>query len=274
MKALSFVKMEGAGNDYVFVDGIHQDLDLEDGPRLARIVADRHFGIGGDGLIVLAGSKTADYRMVTWNADGSRAPMCGNGLRCLAKLAYDLGVTREALARVETDSGIRTVELILDGAGEVTGAAVDMGDVTVSEEPETVTIAGVNWQYHRGDAGNAHAVIFLEQDPDEAPVAEVGAAFQRLESFPEGVNVEFVRARPDGSIQQRTHERGSGETLACGSGATVAALAAIVSGRVPGPQVAVHLRGGVLTIRREASSLVMEGPARTVFAGEFPIPES
>ncbi|MHC4078482.1 MAG: diaminopimelate epimerase [Planctomycetota bacterium] len=273
MKVLPFVKMEGAGNDYVFVDGINQDFDLEEGPRLAKIVADRHFGVGGDGLIVLAASEKADCRMVTWNADGSRAPMCGNGLRCLAKLAHDVGAVHEKSMQVETDTGVRAVELTFDPAGAVTGAAVDMGDVTVSAEPETVTIDGVDWHFHSGDAGNLHAVIFLDQDPDEAPVAEVGAAFQRLSRFPQGVNVEFVLARPDGGLEQRTHERGSGETLACGSGATVAALAAIVSGRVPGPKVAVHLRGGVLTIHRQASSLVMEGPARTVFAGEFLIPE-
>ncbi len=274
MKVLPFVKMQGAGNDYVLVDGIHQDFDLAQGPRLAAIVADRHFGVGGDGLIVLAASETADYRMVMWNADGSRGAMCGNGLRCLAKLAYDTGVTREVSVRVETDCGIRAVDLTLDGAGGVTGASVNMGDVSVSEEPETVTIDGVDWHYYHGDAGNPHAVIFLDQDPDDAPVAQVGSAFQGLPRFSDGVNVEFVLVRPDGSIKQRTHERGSGETLACGSGATVAALAAMVTGRLPGPEVAVHLRGGVLTIRRQASSLVMEGPARTVFAGEFLIPES
>jgi len=273
MKVLSFVKMEGAGNDYVFVDGIHQDFDLAQGPRLAAIIADRHFGVGGDGLIVLAPSQKADYRMVMWNADGSRGAMCGNGLRCLAKLAHDTGVTRKTTASVETDVGIRAVELMLDDAGDITGASVNMGDVSVSEEPETVTIGEVDWHYHRGDAGNPHAVIFLDQDPDDVPVGRVGSALQRLPRFPDGVNVEFVLVRPDGSIKQRTHERGSGETLACGSGATVVALAAIITRRLPGPDVAVHLRGGVLTIRRQASSLVMEGPARTVFAGEFLIPE-
>lgn len=273
MKVLSFVKMEGAGNDYVFVDGIHQDFDLAEGPRLAKVVADRHFGVGGDGLIVLAPSRTADYRMVMWNTDGSRGAMCGNGLRCLAKLAHDTGVTRERSVQVETDGGVRAVELMFDGSGAVTGAAVDMGRVSVGETAERVTIDGADWHYHPGDAGNPHAVIFVEGDPDQVAVTRVGGAFQDLDRFRDGVNVEFVQVRPDGGLAQRTYERGSGETLACGSGATVAALAAMVTGRVPGPEVAVHLRGGVLKIRREASSLVMAGPARTVFAGEFPIPE-
>jgi diaminopimelate epimerase len=274
METLSFVKMEGAGNDYVFVDGIHEDFDLARGPRLARVVADRNFGIGGDGLIVLAPSEIADYRMVMWNADGSRGVMCGNGLRCLAKLAYDTGVSSKKTVRVETDVDVRTVELMFDGAGGVTGASVDMGAVSVNQEPETVTIDGVDWRYHHGDAGNPHAVIFLDEDPDDVPVVLVGRAFQKLPRFPDGVNVEFVLVRPDGTIKQRTYERGSGETLACGSGATAVAEAAMVTGRLPGPEVAVHLRGGVLTITRRASSLVMAGPARTVFAGEFLVPEA
>ncbi len=264
---LPFVKMEGAGNDYVYVDGIRNPLDPDACSELARELADRHFGVGGDGLIVLAPSDRADCRMLMWNADGSRGAMCGNGLRCLAKLAYDLGHVRSTELDVESDAGVRRVELVVDASGAVTGARVDMGAVDVDADASVATIDDTDWHYHRGDAGNPHAVVFCEQSPEDLPVLAVGAAFQALPAFPGGVNVEFVQVR-DGALQQRTFERGSGETLACGSGATVAALAAMVTGRLPGPVVDVHLRGGVLSIRRDGSRVVMEGPARTVFTGE------
>jgi len=260
--------MEGAGNDYVVVDGIEHSIDEYTAPALAKQLSDRHRGVGADGLIILAASARADCRMLMWNADGSRGRMCGNGVRCVGKLAYDRGHVSSKTMTVECDSGIRDVELMLDERGEVTGARVDMGDVQVEQNPSAVELAGRAWTYHRGDAGNPHAVVFCEHGIDDIPVAEVGAAFQGLPEFPDGVNVEFVHRTDDGGLAQRTYERGSAETMACGSGAAVAALAATVTGRLPGPEVSVQLRGGTLVITRDGSRLVMQGPARTVFSGE------
>ncbi len=273
MTILRFVKMEGAGNDYVFVDGIRNSFPIESGERLAPYLSNRHFGVGSDGLIAMLPSEVADCRMIMWNADGSRAEMCGNGIRCLAKLARDTGLVSGEQITVETDRGIRSIRLLLSADGAVQGAEVEMGPVTVEKRAETVTLGGRMYRFHAGDAGNPHAVIFTEGDPETEPVVEVGAMFQGLDRFPQGVNVEFAAVQPDGSLVQRTYERGSGETLACGSGATVAALAALETGRVPGPSVPVRLHGGVLIIHRRGTSLAMEGPARTVFIGETEIPD-
>jgi len=264
----AFTKMEGAGNDYVYLDGFTSLPPLDQIPAIARAISDRHFGVGSDGLIVLAPSKLAACRMLMWNADGSRGAMCGNGLRCLAKLAHDLGHVQGLAFAIETDVGQRRVELH-ERDGKVVGARVEMAGVTIDEVARSVTIAGRDWSYYAGDAGNPHAVIFVDEPLEGVPVTSVGAAFQRLTEFGSGVNVEFVGLRSRGHLEQRTFERGSGETLACGSGATVAALAAVTTGRVPGPTVEVHLRGGVLAITVGETALVMEGPARTVFRGEF-----
>lgn len=269
---IAFTKMEGAGNDYVYVDAIDQEFDLGRGPEIAAFVADRHFGVGSDGLIVLDASSTADVRMHMWNGDGSRGGMCGNGVRCVAKLAYDRGHVSSPELSVETDTGARSVRLLLDDLGTVVGARVDMGEVLIDDEPRSVHVAGRDWSYIAANAGSNHAVIFVDGDPDGLPLAQVGAALQQSEAFPHGVNVEFVAVRSDGSLRQRTFERGSGETLACGSGATAVACVALATGRVTGSEVRVQLTGGSLIIRREGSSLVMEGPARTVFTGEIGLP--
>lgn len=272
MTRLRFVKMEGAGNDYVYIDGITQPVDVECAAALATRLADRHFGIGGDGLILLAPSACADVRMVMWNADGSRGAMCGNGLRCLAKLAHDAGHVRGLVMRVETDSGVFDVELRADSLGNVVGARVPMVGSRVATEPSTTTIDGREWSFHAGLAGNPHAVVFVEGLLDELPVERVGLAFQALPQFPDGVNVEFVCVEPPHTLHQRTFERGSGETLACGTGATAAALAALGSARVTGTEVLVHLRGGTLVFRPlESGVLEMDGPATTVFVGEITV---
>jgi len=265
----SFVKMHGAGNDYVFVDTINQSFPLAAASKLSIRVSDRHKGIGGDGLILLARSEEADIRMLMWNADGSRGSMCGNGLRCLAKLAYDLGCVDRRQLKVETDSGIREVVLLPELGAEVSAARVDMSAVQVSAEAECVEIDKKTWQYHAGDAGNPHAVIFLDDDLTSFPIHSVGEAFQTLVRFPDGVNVEFVTVSGPNQLDQRTFERGSGETQACGSGATVAALAAMESGRLPGPAIMVRLLGGELLIERRGDTLAMEGPAEEVFRGRL-----
>jgi len=261
-----FTKMEGAGNDYVYVDALRDRFPLERAPELARRWSDRHFGIGADGLIVLTNGQRAPLRMAMWNADGSRGAMCGNGLRCLAVLAAAHGHVRERRFPLETDAGVREVEL-LDG-GLVRTA---MGAVTCGE-PLEVAVAGRNLHCFPGDAGNPHAVVFVD-DVERTDVAVLGQALQSHTRFPGGVNVEFVQVDGPAALRQRTFERGSGETLACGTGAAVAALAARRSGRVHADVVDVRLRGGTLRVLLGGSSLAIEGPVRTVFAGEIELPE-
>ena len=274
--ALPFAKMEGAGNDYVYVDGVNDEFDESRGSEIARFVSDRRFGVGSDGLIVLAPSAVAEVRMWMWNADGSRGAMCGNGVRCVAKLASDLGLIASDELRVETDAGIREVRLLFNDDGEVEGARVEMGEVRIDGEPRTFEAAGRHWPYHAADAGNPHAVVFVDGDPSDFPLDEVGSAAQQLPEFPDGVNLELVQVvdRPGGRLRQRTFERGSGETLACGSGATAVACIAMERGLVPGPVVIVELLGGELVIAREDGRLYMSGPARTVFHGEIELPVS
>jgi diaminopimelate epimerase len=276
---VAFVKMEGAGNDYIYVDAIRAPLPLEHAARAAQVWSDRHFGIGADGLIVLLPSSSARVRMAMWNADGSRGRMCGNGLRCIAKLAYDHGHVRDRSFVVETDAGLRSVQLVLQGSA-VAAVVADMGRVQVAAADVAVEVCGHRLSCVLGDAGNPHAVVFVDGDPDAFPVIEVGAAMQQLPQFRGGVNVEFVQVQPDRTLRQRTFERGSGETLACGTGAAVAALAAMERGLVPRGEVRVRLRGGDLIARCSqiangtAADLVIEGPARTVFYGSVPMPHA
>ncbi|HEX5054613.1 MAG TPA: diaminopimelate epimerase [Planctomycetota bacterium] len=263
---LPFTKMEGAGNDYVFVDGIREQVPLHRAPELARRWSDRHFGIGADGLIVLLRGTGAALRMVMWNADGSRGAMCGNGLRCLARLAFEHGHVRERSFTIETDAGPRRVELLGDGA-----VRTDMGDVRCGA-PATIEVGGQRLTFVPGDAGNPHAVVFVD-DVEAADVPGIGAAMQVHPDFPGGVNVEFVQVLGRDRLSQRTFERGSGETLACGTGAAVAAAAARLAGHTHGDATTILLRGGVLHIRQNGSSLAIEGPTRTVFCGEVELPE-
>jgi len=277
MATLPFTKMQGAGNDYVYVDAfaapVRSLLDRQDLSALARRVSDRHCGIGSDGLIVLAVASTpdADCAMWMWNADGSRGAMCGNGLRCLAKLAFDHERVKATEFMIETDSGLRRANLTCTQDGRVVSVRTEMGKVFVEPEPRTVEALGSEWSYHAGDAGNPHAVIFV-QDVATAPVVELGSILQKHPAFPRGVNVEFAHLANDSVLVQRTFERGSGETLACGTGACAVAKAGLVTGRVRGPRVKLRLRGGDLLVTcREDDSLVLEGPAVTVFEGELPL---
>lgn len=265
--SIAFVKMEGAGNDYVYVDALREPFPWPRGPELARRWSDRHFGIGADGLIVLSRDAGGELRMTMWNADGSRGAMCGNGLRCVAKLAVDHGHAAAGEFLVLTDAGPRLVCYLQALADRPDTARVrtSMGEVVVGP-PTRLEVLGRTIEYCPGDAGNPHAVVFVA-DVAAAPVHEVGAALQCHPAFPDGVNVEFVaRLAPD-RLRQRTFERGSGETMACGTGAAAAAQAARQLGLVTGDKVHVELPGGVLTVQLGGTSLAIEGPARTVFAG-------
>lgn len=263
---VAFTKMHGAGNDYVFVDGIAVPFPTERAGDVARAWSDRHFGIGADGLIVMVRSATAPVRMLMWNADGSRGAMCGNGLRCLARFAFDCGHLRETGFAIETDVGLRGVELL---AGDL--VRTSMGAVRCSA-PVRVQLGARDLEVVPGDAGNPHAVVFVA-DTEAADVLGIGALLQRHVGFPGGVNVEFVQVLDGDRLRQRTFERGSGETLACGTGAAVAVIAARERGWLRGDATIVELRGGELRVSGVATALAIEGPTRTVFRGEIALPE-
>jgi diaminopimelate epimerase len=277
---MRFTKMQGLGNDYVYVDCF--DETVTDAPALARRVADRRFGIGGDGLILVQRSDVAHYRMEMYNADGSRGEMCGNGLRCVARYAFEHGYAPSAAARAETDAGIKDVEIVF-AAGEIAGVRVDMGvpileraEIPMEGAPGVVVSEQLPVQDHfltvtALSMGNPHCVTFVE-DLGSFPVTHFGPAVESHPLFPNRVNAEFVQVLARGEVRQRTWERGSGETFACGTGA----CAVVVAGRLNDlldEHVTVHLTGGDLEVAwaGEGQSVWMTGPAVEVFRGEFDV---
>ena len=255
---MQFTKMEGLGNDYLYHFG-----ELPDPAALAVKLSDRHFGIGSDGIITISPSAVADFRMRIFNADGSEAKMCGNGIRCVGKYVYDKGYTEKTDLTVETLSGIRTLRLTVE-RGSAVAATVDMGTVVV-EEAETFRVCGRSISALPVCVGNPHAVIFVG-DASAAPVDTVGPALERHAFFPGGVNVEFVEVTGAASLRMRVWERGSGITMACGTGACASAAAAVKAGHCPvDTDIAVTLDGGVLHIRiLPDGTALMTGPARKV----------
>ena len=260
---MHFTKMQGLGNDYLYVYGEVPENVAD----ITRKMSDRHFGAGSDGMIYISTSETADFSMRIFNADGSEGKMCGNGIRCVGKYVYDKGYTDRTRLSIETLSGIRTLELRVRG-GKVREASVDMGSVTVSDE----TAVDSRGQTVRGfpvSVGNPHFVIFVP-DVRTAPVETLGPVLEKHHSFPGGVNVEFVEACGKNRLRMRVWERGSGVTLACGTGACAAAAAAVRADlcdrQAP---VSVVLDGGVLSIElKNDGTAVMTGPAETVYEGE------
>lgn len=273
MTGLPFVKMHGAGNDYVHLDGLRDGITADQAAEWAVELADRQFGVGGDGLILTGPSDRADVRMHMWNADGSRGAMCGNGLRQVARLAHDHGHATGPSISIETDAGVFCVQILRDAGGQIDAASVPMRGASVASEASILEIEGRALRYRRGSVGNPHAVVFVDEDLETFPVADVGAGFQASESFPDGVNVEFVRVLGPSRVAQRTFERGSGETLACGTGATVVALACWATGRCTAPELEVVLRGGMLRFTRQADGTpVMTGPVAVVCHGVVHLP--
>ena len=260
---MRFTKMHGLGNDYIYVYGPVPD-DIED---LSKRLSDRHKGIGGDGMIYISPSGCADFAMRIFNADGSEGAMCGNGIRCVGKYVYDKGYTDKKELRIETKSGIRTVRLATV-LGRVTGASVDMGyawpgeDMKLSLPCGEVSCVPVS-------VGNPHAVVFCE-DADSVPMERDGKALSGHPAFPGGVNAEFVHVEGENRIRMRVWERGSGMTMACGTGACASAAAAVKKGYCrPGTPVTVVLDGGELEITvGDDRGVTMTGPAETVFEGE------
>ena len=259
---MHFTKYQGLGNDYLYVYGEPAEPEA-----LSVRLSDRHFGPGADGMIWIGPSAVADFKMRIFNADGSEAGMCGNGIRCVGKYVYDKGYTDKTRLRIETRSGIRTLELLLTD-GTVSGASVDMGVARVSPE-RTIRVEGAEIALTCVDVGNPHAVIFT-QDAEAAPLTALGPAIEHHEAFPGGVNVEFVQATAQNRLRMRVWERGSGVTLACGTGACASAAAAVSKGLCdPGAPIAVALDGGTLHVTVGADGAVrMEGPCEFVYEGD------
>lgn len=277
---MKFTKMHGAGNDYVYLDATRQAVD--DPAALAVAISDRHFGVGSDGLILILPSQLAALRMQIFNADGSEAEMCGNGIRCVAKYAWDHGLVNELEIRIETAAGILPVQMSTDSNGKADRVRVNMGqprlrrgDLPMLGDPESqalgipLEVAGHVYEAWCLSMGNPHAVIFVD-DCDSVALSEVGPLIENHPLFPRRTNVEFVTVLCADEMRQRTWERGAGETLACGTGASAVTVAAHLSGRC-GRRVKNHLRGGLLELEwAEDHCLYLTGPACEVFTGDWP----
>ena len=277
---MKFTKMHGCGNDYVYVNLFEEQLD---NPAEVSIkVSDRHFGIGSDGLITIGPSDKADFRMHIYNADGSEAEMCGNGIRCVAKYVYDHHLTDKTEITVETGAGILTL-ILFPKDGKVEQVRVDMGEpiLTPAEIPvvadgdkvidEPIEVGGKTWNMTCVSMGNPHAVVFVD-DTANFPLETYGPLFENHERFPKRTNTEFVQIISRTEANMRVWERGSAETWACGTGTCACVMACILNGKTE-DKVLVHLRGGDLTIEYDRSSnhVFMTGPATEVFSGEIEI---
>ena len=279
---MKFTKMHGLGNDYVYVNCFEEKIDNP--PAVARFVSDRHFGIGSDGLIMINPSKTADFEMEMYNADGSRGEMCGNGIRCVAKYVYDYGLTDKTQISVETLGGIKYLDLTVED-GKVSLVKVDMGKPELEADlipiiserkqviDEPIEVDGKEYHMTGVSMGNPHAVIYVD-DVKGLDLEKIGPKFESHERFPKRINTEFVHCIDRQTVEMRVWERGSGETLACGTGACAVAVSSILN-NLTDTQVTVKLLGGDLQIEwdREKDRVFMTGPAKVVFDGVIDITE-
>jgi len=279
---MKFTKMQGAGNDYVYVNCFEETV--VDAPRISRIVSDRHFGIGADGLILICSSKVADFRMDMYNADGSQAEMCGNGIRCVGKYVYDHGCTKNENITIETLAGVKQLKLIIEDDVCI-GAQVDMGIPVL--EPEKIPVKwqeyftntpiiskdleidGVIYKVTCVSMGNPHAIIFVN-DVEKVELERIGPKIENHIYFPSCINTEFVSIIDKSHLKMRVWERGSGETLACGTGACAVLVAAVLN-NLANRDAEITLNGGKLNIKwdEESNHVFMEGPAVEVFTGEI-----
>lgn len=271
-----FYKMHGIGNDYIYFDCMNGEL--ENIEQLAIRLSDRHFSIGGDGVILLCKSDVADCKMRMFNADGSEGKMCGNGIRCVGKLAHDLGYVKGDICRIETLSGIKILKFKFNEDGTVASARVDMGAAELNGEkiPSTlkgesvvsqpIEIGGEEYKVTLVSMGNPHCVVY--KDPDDLEIEKIGPLFENAKYFPDRINTEFVKVIAKNEMKMRVWERGSGETWACGTGACAVGVAAVLNGyadkNVP---ITVHLRGGDLIITYTDETVYMEGSATLAFTG-------
>lgn len=279
---MKFTKMHGIGNDYVYVNCFEESV--KNPAEVSKFVSDRHFGIGSDGLILISPSAKADFRMNIYNADGSQAEMCGNGIRCVAKYVYDYGLTDKTEFSVETLAGIKDLKLQIEN-GKTATVEVNMGapileakaiPVAVEESPVVnvpVEVKGKIYHMTCVSMGNPHAIIFMNNVKD-LDIEAIGPYFENHTVFPKRTNTEFVEVIDRNTVNMRVWERGSNETLACGTGACATTVACILNNKTE-DEVTVHLLGGDLKIRwdRENNQVYMTGPATVVFDGEINLPE-
>ena len=277
---MKFTKMQGIGNDYVYVNCFEEKV--ENPGELAVRVSDRHFGIGSDGLILIKPSERADFCMEMYNADGSEGAMCGNGVRCVGKYVYDYGLTEHTSIQVETKSGIKYLDLTVE-EGKVSQVRVNMGAPELSPSgipvladgdkvlDAPIMVDGREYRMTCVSMGNPHAVVYLN-DVKNLEIEKIGPMFEMHPCFPDRVNTEFVRVVDGHTLEMRVWERGSGETLACGTGACAVAVASILNGHVSG-EVTVKLLGGDLKILwdEQENIVYMTGPAAVVFDGEIQV---
>ena len=276
---IEFTKMHGCGNDYVYIDGATQKIQQERKPDFVRKMSDRHFGIGGDGVIFINPSQEADFEMEIYNADGSRAQMCGNGIRCVAKFVYDKHLTDQTEITVVSAGSVKKLKLYVTD-GRVERVRVNMGrpilkasEIPVLSDEEQVLnwpvfVADRQWKMSCVSMGNPHAVV-LAEDVASLPLTEIGPKFENHSMFPERVNTEFIRILDRKTIELRVWERGSGETLACGTGCCAAVAACVLNGLTE-RSVVVRVLGGELQIEWDENTgeIFMTGPAETVFEGQ------
>ena len=276
---MKFTKMQGAGNDYIYINGF--DVKISDPAMLAKEISDRHFGVGSDGLILILPSKIADVRMRMFNPDGTEAEMCGNGVRCVGKYAYDHGLVRQLNMTVETGAGILVLNMNTNAKGYINRIRVNMGrpklsrgEVPMEGPPleqfvdQELSVLDRTFQATCVSMGNPHCVIYVE-NVDNFPVHLYGPAIENLPDFPQRTNVEFVEILDFREVRQRTWERGAGETLACGTGAAAVTVAGVLTGRTNGT-ILNHLLGGDLEMEWDGENDVfMTGPAVEVFSGEY-----
>ncbi len=277
---MKFTKMHGCGNDYIYVDGSKEIIPVEEKPQIVKKLSDRHFGIGGDGVIFINSSAEADFEMEMYNMDGSRAEMCGNGIRCVGKFVYDKGLTNKTSISIISCGKIKYLDLNV-ADGKVSTVRVNMGspvlkakDIPVicdREEAiaERLEVEDDIYEMTCVSMGNPHAVIFMDQVAD-LPLEKLGPKFENHVRFPNRINTEFIRVLDEAAIEMRVWERGTGETLACGTGACASVVAAVLNGLTK-EQVTVKLLGGNLQIQwdRQTNLVYMTGPATTVFEGEI-----
>lgn len=291
---MKFTKMHGCGNDYVYVNGFTEHI--KDKEAFVKAVSDRHFGVGGDGAIFINPSENADFEMEMYNADGSRAEMCGNGIRCVAKYVYDYGLTDQTILRIESAGKVKVIELTVTD-GKVSLVRVDMGEpelvpekIPVKKEGKDaiaipVTVQGTTYHVTCVSMGNPHAVLFLNAGEDDGILAgghtadlkigQIGPDFENHEIFPNRTNTEFVEILDRKTVNMRVWERGTGETLACGTGCCATVVAAVLNG-LTDRKATVNVLGGAIEIEwdEKTNHVFMTGPAATVFEGEFPWKES
>lgn len=276
---MKFTKMQGCGNDYVYINGFTEKIG--DKPAFVRAVSDRHFGVGGDGAIFINPSEEADFEMEMYNADGTRAEMCGNGIRCVAKYVYDKGLTDREQISIVSFGNVKYVDLYVEnglvrsvkvnmGAPELDAKKVPVKSAMERSVDEPITVNGKEYRMTCVSMGNPHAVVFME-NITKLDIASIGPLFENHEVFPNRTNTEFVEVVDRTHVNMRVWERGTGETLACGTGCCATVAACVLNGLTE-DEVTVRVLGGEIDIRwdREENLIYMTGPAETVFEGEFP----